>query len=118
MATRILIVDDDPRFRALARTLLRRLGYVIVAEAADGAKALATVRRVRPDAALVDVQLPDIDGLALAQRLHETDAALRILLTSTDPTLVAPAALAESGAVAFVPKDKLAVTDLAPLLSE
>jgi CheY-like chemotaxis protein len=118
MATRILIVDDDPRFRALARTLLGRLGYVIVAEAADGAKALVAARRVRPDAALVDVQLPDIDGLALAQRLHEADGGLRILLTSTDPTLVAPAALADSGAVAFVPKDKLAVTDLAPLLGE
>jgi CheY-like chemotaxis protein len=118
MPTRILIVDDDPRFRALARTLLEASGHVVVAEAADGAQALAAVKRVSPDAALVDVQLPDIDGLALARRLHETDGSLRIVLTSTDPTLVAPAALAQSGAVGFVPKDKLAITDLAPLLGD
>jgi CheY-like chemotaxis protein len=116
--TRVLIVDDDARFRALARTLLGRLGYVTAAEAADGAQALAAAARVRPDAALVDVQLPDIDGLALARRLREMDGCPRIVLTSTDPTLVGPAALAQSGAVAFVPKDKLAITDLAPLLGD
>ena len=94
------------------------LGYVIVAEAADGVQALAAARRVRPDAALVDIRLPDIDGLALARRLRETDSSLRILLTSTDPTLVAPAALADGAAVAFVPKDGLASTALAPLLGD
>lgn len=118
MPTRVLIVDDDPRFRALARVLLEARGYVIVAEAADGAQALAEHRRVRPDAAVVDVQLPDIDGLALAVRLRETDRNLRIVMTSTDPTLVAPDALAQSGAAAFVPKDKLAGADLAPLLGD
>jgi CheY-like chemotaxis protein len=116
MQRRILIVDDDARFRALARTLLEASGYTIAGEAADGAQAAAAVDRVSPDAALVDVQLPDIDGLMLASRLHETDRSLRIVLTSTDPTVVAPAALAQSGAIAFVPKDKLAITDLAPLL--
>jgi DNA-binding NarL/FixJ family response regulator len=118
MPIRLLIVDDDARFRALARTLLGRLGYPIVAEAVDGAQALATARRVRLDAALVDVQLPDIDGLALARRLQKSDGSLRVLLTSTDPTLATPAALAQSGAVAFVPKDGLATTNLAPLLGD
>jgi CheY-like chemotaxis protein len=118
MGTRILIVDDDACFRALARTLLEASGYTIAAEAAGGAQALAAAARVGPEAALIDVQLPDIDGLALARRLHQTDVNLRIVLTSTDPTLVAPAALAQSGAVAFVPKDKLAITDLAPLLGD
>jgi CheY-like chemotaxis protein len=116
MGTRILIVDDDARFRALARTLLERLGYVIVAEAADGAQALAAANRAHPEAALVDVQLPDTDGVTLARRLQATDGSPRILLTSTDPTLVTPATLAHSGAVAFVPKDKLGSTDLISLL--
>jgi CheY-like chemotaxis protein len=110
--TRILIVDDDPRFRALARTLLEAAGYAIAAEAANAVEALAATGRDLPDAALVDVQLPDADGLALARALAR-DRDLRIILTSTDPTLVPMAALAESPALAFVPKDKLAVTDLA-----
>jgi len=116
MPTRVLIVDDDPRFRALARKLLERQGYAVVAEATDGAQALLSVRRVRPDAALVDVQLPDTDGLALARQLAESDGSLRIVLTSTDPTLVSPATLADSRAVAFVPKDELAASDLAAWL--
>lgn len=116
MRTRVLIVDDDARFRALARALLERSGYTVAGEVADGEQALDAARRLRPDAALVDVQLPDTDGVTLARQLVEGDRGLRIVLTSTDPTLVAPAALAESGARAFVPKDELAVTDLAAWL--
>ena len=116
MPTRILIIDDDARFRALARALLEASGYAVVGEAADGEQALVAVRRVRPDAALVDIQLPDTDGFALARRLADANHGLRIVLTTTDPTLGAPDALAVSGALAFVPKDKLAITDLAPWL--
>jgi DNA-binding NarL/FixJ family response regulator len=116
MATRVLIVDDDPQFRALARVLLHAAGHTVVAEAADGAHALAALRRVRPDAALVDVQLPDTNGLELARALAGSDSGLRILLTSTDPTLVTSTALADSPALAFVPKDELVTTDLAPWL--
>jgi DNA-binding NarL/FixJ family response regulator len=116
MPTRILIVDDDDRFRALARALLEASGYAVVGEAADGDQALAAARRLHPDAALVDVQLPNTTGFALARQLTDADRGVRILLTSTDPTLGAAAAVADSGAVAFVPKDELAISDLATWL--
>jgi CheY-like chemotaxis protein len=115
MPTRVLIVDDDPRFCALARALLQASGYIVVAEAADGAEALAAADRECPDAALVDVHLPDTDGFELARQLAENDGGLRIVLTSTDATIT-PAVLAASGARAFVPKYELAVTDLTPWL--
>jgi DNA-binding NarL/FixJ family response regulator len=116
METRLLIVDDDPQFRALARRLLQPCGYTVVADAADGAQALAAVDRVQPTAALVDVQLPDTDGFALTRQLLTIKPGLRIVLTSTDRTLVDSAGLFQCGAAAFVPKDQLAVTDLGPLL--
>jgi DNA-binding NarL/FixJ family response regulator len=116
MPIRILIVDDDDRFRTLARALLEGSGHAVVGEAADGEQALGAARRLHPDAALVDVQLPDTSGFALARRLTDADRSVRILLTSTDPTLGGAAAVAESGAVGFVPKDELAVTDLAAWL--
>jgi CheY-like chemotaxis protein len=116
MRTRVLIIDDDARFRALARALLEASGYAVVGEAADGRQALEAVRGLRPDAVLLDVQLPDTDGFALARRLVDADHALRVLLTSTDPTLGPRAARSKGGAVAFVPKDELAVTDLTPWL--
>jgi CheY-like chemotaxis protein len=113
MPARVLIVDDDARFRTLARALLEASGYVVVAEAANGEQALATALRLRPDAALVDVQLPDIDGFTLARRLADANHGIRILLTSMDPTLATRSAISGGRAFAFVPKDDLAVTDLA-----
>jgi CheY-like chemotaxis protein len=112
MPTRVLIVDDDPRFRALARTLLQASGYIVAAEAGDAEQALAAAQAVRPDAALVDVQLPGTDGLTLARALADAHG-VRVLLTSTDPTLVPIGT-----ATAFVAKDELAVADLRPWLGD
>ncbi len=69
MAPTLLIVDDDPRFRALARRLLRSR-FSVVADAADCAGAYEAVARLRPQAALIDIGLPDCDGLELAARLR------------------------------------------------
>jgi DNA-binding response OmpR family regulator len=116
VSTRVLIVDDDPRFRELARLFLEASGYAVAAEAADGAQALAAAERVQPDAALIDVQLPDTDGLALARAIAAAGHEITVVLTSTDPTLVPAAAIGLNGIAAFIPKDQLAVTDLAAWL--
>jgi CheY-like chemotaxis protein len=112
----VLVVDDDPRFREMATNLLKGLGFVVVAEAGDGAQALAECDRARPDAALIDVNLPDIDGFSLARALGRCPCRPRVLLTSTDGRAATAATLAEAGAVGFIPKAELAVTDLAPYL--
>ncbi|MGW4487216.1 response regulator [Amycolatopsis sp. NPDC004368] len=110
-----LIVDDDAGFRRAAGRLLAARGFAVVAEAADAAHALAAVRTHHPDCVLLDVHLPDGDGLALARTL----AALagprpRILVTSTDlPVFATPDLdLAEPGVVGFAAKDRLATVDL------
>src|SRR5829696_7941952 len=69
MAGSVLIVDDDQVFRGLARRMVVAAGLAVVAEASTVAEALAAAGRTRPDAALVDVGLPDGDGVALAREL-------------------------------------------------
>lgn len=70
MALRIVIVDDEPLMREELRYLLGRIGGIEVAgEAASGAGALDIVREVKPDLVFLDVQMPGINGLAVAQEI-------------------------------------------------
>src|SRR5438105_2788065 len=79
----VLIVDDHPSFRATARALLQAEGFDVVGEAEDGASALALVAELRPDVVLLDVQLPDLDGFEVAQRLGADGPAV-VLVSSRD----------------------------------
>ena len=73
----MLIVDDHDGFRASARALLEAEGFAVVGDAADGAGAVAAAERLRPDVVLLDVQLPDVDGFAVAERLAGRPQAAR-----------------------------------------
>jgi DNA-binding NarL/FixJ family response regulator len=81
-----LIVDDHPAFRASARLLLESEGYEVVGEAGDGASAVAQVGQLRPALVLLDVQLPDIDGFAVAEMIEagDTPAPMIVLVSSRD----------------------------------
>lgn len=68
--TTVLIVEDNERNMRLMRLLLRPLGYTLL-EATDGTEALATVEHATPDIILVDIQLPDVDGLEITRRLRQ-----------------------------------------------
>jgi DNA-binding NarL/FixJ family response regulator len=107
MRESVLIVDDDPAFRALDGRLLSDSGFVVVGEADSIAAALDAARRVRPSAALVDVGLPDGDGFALARQLTSLPWAPRDVLTSMHPNVGSSAEVRRSGALAFVHKGDL-----------
>ena len=79
----VVIADDHPSFRRLARRLLERAGYSVVGEAVDGATTLAAVADLRPDVVLLDVLLPDASGFAVADRIAAGDAHPVVLLTSS-----------------------------------
>jgi CheY-like chemotaxis protein len=117
VASRILIVDDSPRFRALAAELLAMRGLEVLEEAADGEQALAAVARSRPDGILLDVNLPGQDGFAVAASLAAACAGVRIVLTSADLGQVPAEVMKSCPAVAFVAKQELAAADLAALFS-
>jgi CheY-like chemotaxis protein len=69
MRRTVLIVDDHEAFRESATALLEAEGFAVVGEAADGGAAITETERLRPQVVLLDIQLPDIDGFAVAERL-------------------------------------------------
>ena len=85
MRPTVLIVDDHAAFRASARALLQAEGFDVVGEAADGAAAVAAVAVLRPEIVLLDLQLPDLDGLRVAEQLAGApDPPAVVLISSRD----------------------------------
>jgi CheY-like chemotaxis protein len=112
----VLIVDDDAKFRALAAIVLRERGFEVVGESTDAASAVEAAVSLRPSAVVLDVNLPDRDGLWVADKLNEAGLGGRILLTSSTTSDVSPGALDRRGIVAFIDKSELPTTDLSALL--
>jgi DNA-binding NarL/FixJ family response regulator len=112
----VLIVDDHAAFRASARALLQAEGFDVVGEAADGAGAVEAVVVLRPEIVLLDVQLPDLDGLAVAERLATVpDAPAVVLISSRDAATYGPR-LQGTPARGFISKSGLSGEALAALV--
>jgi CheY-like chemotaxis protein len=109
---RILIVDDNPDFRAAAVELLVEHGFEFVDEAADGDEAYSAVSRTCPDGILLDINLPGQDGFSVATLLASACPRVRIVLTSSEADSVPAQVVKNCGAMVFVPKDQLATADL------
>jgi two-component system nitrate/nitrite response regulator NarL len=107
MPTDVLIVDDDPGFRGVAARLLKRAGLGVAGEADTVRRAMEVVLDLQPSAVLLDVSLPDGDGLTLAGELTQLPWQPRVVLISSDPDAASSGRLARSGASAFIPKDEL-----------
>ncbi len=107
MGRTVLIVDDHAAFRSAAHALLDASGFDVVGEAADGASALAAVTELRPEVVLLDIQLPDLDGFAVAERLEVGDAAVAIVFTSSRSVTSFRRRLAANPAWSFIPKSEL-----------
>jgi DNA-binding NarL/FixJ family response regulator len=105
MAITLLIVDDDARFRRLAKQLLEREGFTVVGEAADGAGALTEVAALRPQVVLLDLQLPDASGLEVARRITDGGGGKSdVVLTSSRDGASFAGLVCDSGARGFVGK--------------
>ncbi|PSS45783.1 MULTISPECIES: response regulator transcription factor [Arthrobacter] len=105
-AIRLVIADDQALVRgALAALLGLENDIEVVAEAGDGEAALVAVREQRADVALLDVQMPGLDGLATAERLRREAPQCRVLMVTTfgRPGYVRRAL--QAGAAGFVVKD-------------
>ena len=113
MRRTVLIVDDHPGFRSAARALLEDAGFEVVGEAEDGASAIAAARELRPEIVLLDIQLPDLDGFAVAERLDEEGVPAAIVLTSSRNVASYRRRLAAHPSWPFVAKSDLSGATLA-----
>ena len=112
----ILIVDDHSGFRSLARELLKSEGYDVVGEASDATTALSEAARLHPEVVLLDVQLPDLDGFEVAERLTQGSNPPAIVLVSTREASAYRRRLAASGARGFISKADLSGHALSALI--
>jgi DNA-binding NarL/FixJ family response regulator len=117
MATSVLVIDDDAGFRALACRILAACGLTVVGEADSVSAATDAAASLRPDAAVVDIMLPDGDGVALARQLSGLPWRPRVLITSSSADAANVDEIGASGAVGFVPKHDLPTAPLDRLLS-
>jgi DNA-binding NarL/FixJ family response regulator len=116
MKRRVLIVDDHPAFRRLARRVLETGGFSVVGESAEGASVLSAVAKLRPDVVLLDVVLPDADGFAIADRLRSEPSPPRVVLVSSRERADFGARLERPGAHPFLAKSEFSSAALEDLL--
>jgi len=107
-AVRVLAVDDQEVFLRVARSLIAATeDFEQVGEASSGAEALVLAAGLRPDLVLLDVRMPEMDGLETARRLEEVAPDAVVVLISVEPVPELPASVASAGAAAYVRKQEL-----------
>jgi len=82
MTLRLLIADDEPLARQRLRSLIEELGHEVCAEAADAPDAEEALRRTRPDAALLDIEMPGRNGLTLARAIEREFPAVPVVMVT------------------------------------
>lgn len=111
MHVRAVVVDDHPVVREGLRALLSEAGVEVVGEAADGRTALAIIREVRPEVAVVDVALPGLSGIELCRRVRRRLPQVQVVLLSMFDEPAWRAEAVRAGAAAYLLKG-LAPADL------
>jgi DNA-binding NarL/FixJ family response regulator len=116
MRRTVLIVDDHEDFRRSATALLDAEGFDVVGAVADGGAVAEAVERLRPEVVLLDIQLPDLDGFAVAERLAETTDPPQVVLISSRDEASYGQRIDSAPARGFLAKRELSGASLAALV--
>ena len=117
MGRRCLLVDDSDGFLASATRLLEAQGMSVVGRAHSGAEAIALAEQLRPEVALVDVELGDEDGVAVSRELAQRVPETRVVLISAHGPEELGDIVPGSRAAGFLPKTALGVAAIEALLA-
>ena len=103
----VLVVDDHADFRMSARALLEADGFVVVGEAATGVAAIRAAIDLTPDVVLLDIRLPDLDGIAVADTIAALPWPPDVVLVSSRDRSVYGTRLTRARVRGFLPKAEL-----------
>lgn len=112
--TRIIIADDESIIRMDLREMLSNLGYLVIGEVGDGRSAVNLARELRPDLVIMDIKMPDMDGIDAAKILTKEKIAPVLLLTAYSQRELVERAK-EAGVVGYLVKP-FRESDLSPAI--
>ncbi|HEX9043386.1 MAG TPA: response regulator transcription factor [Trebonia sp.] len=112
----VLVVDDQAPFRLAARAVLRRLdGFEFAGEARSGPEAIELVAALHPALVLMDIQMPQMNGIEATRRIVAEHPDVVVILCSTQDPNDLPGDAAVSGAIAYVSKEHLSAAAILEL---
>ena len=77
---KILIVDDEDLFRTMLRAMVEKIGYSNISEASSGSAALIMAKKSKPDIIMLDINMPDMDGIIVAQQMNKISPNSQIVM--------------------------------------
>jgi DNA-binding NarL/FixJ family response regulator len=106
MSTRVYVVEDHPLFRqALRQTVESQPAFTVVGEAADGVSAFREICALHPEIVIVDIELPQLDGLGLARKLRSLEPPVQVLVLTMHKGEAMVNAALDAGAIGYVLKE-------------
>ncbi len=104
MSNRILLVDDAAFMRMMLKQLLSKNGYEVVGEAENGAKGIEKYLELKPDLTLMDVTMPEMDGISAVREIKKLDENARVVMVTAMGQQAMVISAIEAGAWDFVVK--------------